>query len=155
MLEGLAGVALIVAENETEEALALAVAMREALETPGRTAALITPDAALARRVAAELARWGVEVENSAGRSLGDARGRGLRAARARRRARFHATPDRLADRTSVDRLGRSRDDFARAARALELGVLRALLPPRGSTTSEQRSRPPAPRRRSDTPIAR
>ena len=34
----------MVADNETEEGLALAIAMRETLETPGKTAALVTPD---------------------------------------------------------------------------------------------------------------
>jgi len=68
----LAGVAIVEAADETEEALALAIAMREALDTPGRTAALVTPDVAVARRVAAELARWGIEVEASAGRPLGE-----------------------------------------------------------------------------------
>src|SRR6185437_7548836 len=67
----LQGVTIIVADNENEEALALAIAMREALETPGKTAALVTPDPSIARRVSAELARWGVEVEDSAGRTLG------------------------------------------------------------------------------------
>ena len=67
----LQGVTIIVADNENEEALALAIAMRETLETPDKTAALITPDPSIARRVAAELARWGVEVEDSAGRTLG------------------------------------------------------------------------------------
>ncbi len=67
----LQGVAIVVADNEHEEALALAIAMRETLETPGKTAALITPDPAIARRVSAELARWGVEIEDSAGRTLG------------------------------------------------------------------------------------
>ena len=67
----LQGVTSIVADNETEEGLALAIAMREMLETPGKTAALITPDPSIARRVSAELARWGVEVEDSAGRTLG------------------------------------------------------------------------------------
>ena len=67
----LQGVAIIAADTENEEALALAIAMRETLETPGRTAALVTPDPSIARRVAAELARWGVEVEDSAGRTLG------------------------------------------------------------------------------------
>src|SRR3546814_1717512 len=41
------------------------------LETPGRTAALITPDRVLARRVAAELARYdGLGIDDSAGRPL-------------------------------------------------------------------------------------
>ena len=41
-----------------------------ALETPGATAALVTPDRALALRVAAELARWGIVAEDSAGEAL-------------------------------------------------------------------------------------
>jgi ATP-dependent helicase/nuclease subunit B len=52
------------------EALALALRMRAALETPGRTAALITRDRQLARRVAAELHRWAIEVDDSAGTPL-------------------------------------------------------------------------------------
>jgi ATP-dependent helicase/nuclease subunit B len=52
------------------EALALALRMRAALETPGRTAALVTPDRHLARRVAIELRRWGIEVDDSAGTPL-------------------------------------------------------------------------------------
>ncbi len=63
----LAGVALIEAADEREEALALAVALREVLETPGRTAALVTPDRDLARRVRGELLRWNVEVTDTAG----------------------------------------------------------------------------------------
>jgi ATP-dependent helicase/nuclease subunit B len=52
------------------EALALALRMRGALEVPGRTAALATRDRQLARRVAAELRRWGIEVDDSAGTPL-------------------------------------------------------------------------------------
>lgn len=59
------------APGPREEALAIALAMRETLEQPGRTAALITPDRMLARRVAAELARYGIEVDDSAGQPLG------------------------------------------------------------------------------------
>lgn len=68
--EALAGVSLIVAADEREEALALALAMRRALEEPQTTAALVTPDRALARRVRAELARWNVEVDDSGGEPL-------------------------------------------------------------------------------------
>ncbi len=50
-----------------EEAATIAVVLREALETPGRTAALVTPDRALARRVVAELKRWSVAVDDSGG----------------------------------------------------------------------------------------
>ena len=43
-----------------DEAEAIALILREAAETPGRTAALVTPDRALARRVAARLEAWGI-----------------------------------------------------------------------------------------------
>jgi ATP-dependent helicase/nuclease subunit B len=68
--EGLAGLSVIAARAEDEAAAAAALLLREALETPGRTAALITPDAVLARRVSARLARWGVVVDSSAGAPL-------------------------------------------------------------------------------------
>jgi ATP-dependent helicase/nuclease subunit B len=55
-----------------EEAEVIALAMRHALETPGRTAALVTADRGLARRVAAALTRWGIEVDDSAGRPLSE-----------------------------------------------------------------------------------
>ncbi len=50
-----------------EEAGAIALLLREALEVPGKTAALVTPDRDLARRVAAELRRWQVDIDDSAG----------------------------------------------------------------------------------------
>ena len=65
-------VSVIAAANAEEEALAIAVALREALETEGKTAALITPDRALARRVIAALERWQVAVDNSGGDGLAD-----------------------------------------------------------------------------------
>ena len=52
------------------EAQGVALALRGALETPGRTAALVTPDRKLARRVGAHCRRWGVEVDDTAGRPL-------------------------------------------------------------------------------------
>ena len=65
-------IAVIEAANAEEEALAIAVALREAMETPGKTAALVTPDRALARRVLAALARWNVPVDDSGGDALAD-----------------------------------------------------------------------------------
>ena len=55
-----------------EEAGVIAIVMRRTLETPGRTAALVTMDRALARRVAAELRRWEIAVDDSAGVPLGE-----------------------------------------------------------------------------------
>ena len=66
----LEGVSLVEAPDENLEALALALFMREALDTKDRTAALITPDRLAARRVCAELARFGIEVDDSGGAPL-------------------------------------------------------------------------------------
>jgi len=66
----LTGVRALELADPAEEAQTIAVALREALETPGRTAALVTPDRALARRVSAHLRRWGIEADDSAGRPL-------------------------------------------------------------------------------------
>ena len=59
--------ALIEAIDEEAEASAIAVAMRETLETPSATAMLVTPDRDLSRRVCAKLQRWNVAVDDSAG----------------------------------------------------------------------------------------
>ncbi|WP_129792502.1 double-strand break repair protein AddB [Sphingosinicella sp. CPCC 101087] len=66
----LGGVRALELADPAEEAQAIAVALREVLEEPGRTAALVTPDRALARRVSALLRRWGIEADDSAGRPL-------------------------------------------------------------------------------------
>jgi len=63
--------AMIEAAHAEEEALAIAVALREAVER-GETAALVTPDRALARRVGAALARWSIAAEDSAGQALAE-----------------------------------------------------------------------------------
>jgi ATP-dependent helicase/nuclease subunit B len=73
--EAFADVSLIEAANEREEAVAIAIALRLALDEPGAAggesrAALITPDRALARRVTAELARFGVIADDTAGSPL-------------------------------------------------------------------------------------
>ncbi len=68
--EALDGVTRIDCPSPREEAGVIALIMREALETEGKTCALVTPDRGLARRVATELERWGVDVDDSAGRPL-------------------------------------------------------------------------------------
>jgi ATP-dependent helicase/nuclease subunit B len=70
--KALASLAMIEAANPEEEALAIAVALREAVETQGKSAALVTPDRALARRVVAALERWKVPVDDSGGDALAD-----------------------------------------------------------------------------------
>jgi ATP-dependent helicase/nuclease subunit B len=65
--EGLAGISVVEAAHPGEEALAIALMLRETVETREKTAALVTPDRALARRVASELLRWNIAVDASAG----------------------------------------------------------------------------------------
>lgn len=67
-----AGVRRIDCPGPQQEALAIALMLREALEDDGRTAALITPDRRLARRVAAELRRWQIDIDDSGGTPLAD-----------------------------------------------------------------------------------
>jgi len=66
----LSGIRLAELPDPASEAQAIALALREALETAGKTAALITPDRQLAARVSALLARWGIEADDSAGKAL-------------------------------------------------------------------------------------
>ena len=61
---------LVVCRDPGEEARVIAMAFRRTLDTPGKTATLVTPDRTLARRVAAEMKRWGVTVDDSAGLPL-------------------------------------------------------------------------------------
>ncbi|MDY6923002.1 MAG: double-strand break repair protein AddB [Pseudomonadota bacterium] len=68
--QGLDGLSVITVRAEEDAAATLALMMRETLETPGRTCALVTPDLALGRRVAARLERWGVVADNSSGQPL-------------------------------------------------------------------------------------
>ena len=66
----LSGIRFAELPDPASEAQAIGLALREALETAGKTAALVTPDRQLALRVSALLARWGIEADDSAGKPL-------------------------------------------------------------------------------------
>ena len=66
----LAGVRLLESAHPGEEAQAIAVLIREALEVPEKRVALITPDRGLAGRVVAQLRRWGIDADDTAGQPL-------------------------------------------------------------------------------------
>lgn len=66
----LAGLQMIEAAHPDEEAHVIAIALREAVETPGRRAALVTADRLLATRVAAILRRWDIVADDSAGQPI-------------------------------------------------------------------------------------
>ena len=66
------GVTLVETANPEEEAQAIALKVREALEQPERRVAVVTPDRGLAARVVQHLRRWHIEADDSAGRPLGE-----------------------------------------------------------------------------------
>lgn len=70
LADGLDGIKIVEAETQLDEAKTIAIALRQALETPQKTAALVTPDRTLARMVAAQMQRFGVIVDDSAGKPL-------------------------------------------------------------------------------------
>lgn len=78
--EGLAGLNVLTAATEEEAAAIAALALREVLETPGKTAAFICPDRSLARRVTARLLRWNIAADSSAGQPLAGTRSASLAA---------------------------------------------------------------------------
>ena len=127
--DGARGLHLLQAPNRRQEALAIALLMREALEEPGKTCMLVTPDRTLARAVQAELSRWGVRVDDSAGRALIDTPpGAFLRMLMEAALEAF--TPVSLAGILNhpLACFRRERAACARAAADLELAVLRPLL---------------------------
>ncbi len=66
----LENVSFVEARDKNDEASIIALMMRQALEKPAGDMALVTPDRDLARRVKANLSRWHIEVDDSAGEPL-------------------------------------------------------------------------------------
>jgi len=130
----LADVTVIEAANADEEALAIAVALRETLEEEHTTAALATPDRALARRVIAALARWDIAVDDSGGDALVDTPAG--RFARLIAEAAFSGLPPvtlLALLKHPLFHLSQAADGYARAVAALERAVLRGPRPRPGS----------------------
>ena len=136
---GLEGLSVATTRNEGEAAAVCAVLLREVLETPGRTAALVTPDPALGRRVSAELSRWGLEVDSSAGAPLAQL-GAGVLLALAARSVAEPLSPVlwlALLKHPRV-RLGLSADALDRARGELEARGLRGPRPPDWTVLAER-----------------
>jgi ATP-dependent helicase/nuclease subunit B len=128
----LTGVRALELADPAEEAQAIAIALREALETPGRTAALMTPDRNLARRVSAHLRRWGVEADDSAGRPLSQlAPGTLLLALAAAGAEQFAPVPLLALLKHPLVMKGEGRPAWLDGVRALDL-ALRGPRPPAG-----------------------
>ncbi|MEM9733580.1 MAG: double-strand break repair protein AddB [Pseudomonadota bacterium] len=128
-----AGVKLVSAPGPGEEALAIALALRETLDEGNRTktCALVTPDRNLARRVAIEMRRFGVFIDDSAGQPLAN------RPAGTFVRLVLHVLcqrPDPVALtallKHPLARFGMDAKQARHAARLFELGVLRGAISP-------------------------
>ena len=74
MIGALAGLTLVEPRDEEREASVIALKMREVIETPNKTAMLVTPDRDLARRVATKMRRWNITVDDSAGAPFANTR---------------------------------------------------------------------------------
>lgn len=123
--DALDGIALLIARNENEEALAIAAAMRESLETAGTVSALVTPDRSLAERVAVELRRWNVAIDDSAGQVL-QRTAKGIFVRLAAEAALAKDIPALLAlARHPLARFDLSPRRCRRAANALEVAIMR------------------------------
>jgi ATP-dependent helicase/nuclease subunit B len=129
----LAGLQRIDCPGTEDEARLIALMMRETLETPARTAALVTPDRRLARRVAAELKRWHIEVDDSAGLPLAHT-GPGAFLNLTAELVSGNFTPVGLLSlgKHPLAALGRAPATLRREIRALEMAVLRGPRPEPG-----------------------
>ncbi|MCX2560512.1 double-strand break repair protein AddB [Acetobacter farinalis] len=121
------------AADQQEEAVAIAMILRNGVEVPGRRVALVTPDRALAARVATELARWGVLADDSAGASLLDTPGAVLlRLVAQMIESRFSPVSVLSVLKHPLVACGLSMGVCRASARLLERTVLRGPAPPPG-----------------------
>jgi ATP-dependent helicase/nuclease subunit B len=131
---GLTHLAVIEAANPEMEALAIAVAMREARHLD-KSAALVTPDRALARRVMAALGRWNLDFADSGGDGLMDTSAGIFARLTAEAAARQLEPPTLLALlKHPLCRLGGGRGAFRDTIETLELALLRGTRPQAGSS---------------------
>lgn len=130
---GMKDLAVVAAPNPEMEALAIAVAMREARHL-NKSAALVTPDRALARRVMAALTRWNLEFDDSGGDALMDTPSGVFARLTAEAAAKGLEPPTLLALlKHPLFRLGGTHGALKRAIEVLELALLRGTRPQAGS----------------------
>jgi ATP-dependent helicase/nuclease subunit B len=130
---GMTHLSVIEADNSEMEALAIAVAMREARHL-NKSAALVTPDRALARRVIAALGRWDLVFDDSGGDALMDTPA-GIFARLAAEAVSNELEPPTLLAllKHPLCRLGGAPGAFRNAVEVLELALLRGTRPQAGS----------------------
>ncbi len=130
--QGAEGLTLARFAGPAAEAGAIALMLREAVEEK-RSAALVTPDRDLARRVAVELGRWGLTAEDSAGETLDRTPpGAFLRLVAHVAAEGFAPAPLLAALKHPLAACGMAPPDFRRAVRRLERRLLRGPRPGNG-----------------------
>ncbi|WFU81247.1 double-strand break repair protein AddB [Bradyrhizobium sp. CIAT3101] len=130
---GMRNLAVVEAPNPEMEALAIAIAMREARHLD-KSAALVTPDRALARRVMAALTRWDLAFDDSGGDVLMETAAGVFARLAAEAATRGLEPPTLLAMlKHPLCRLGRPPGAWKTAIEGLELAVLRGTRPPSGT----------------------
>jgi double-strand break repair protein AddB len=122
----LTGMHLVETPTAHDEAEAISLILKSCIEVPGKTAALVTPDRVLARRVAARLKGFGLAIDDSAGVPVARTMpGAFLDLVLGAAETNF-APPALMALlKHPLTRLGREPGKIRRTARALERGVFR------------------------------
>jgi ATP-dependent helicase/nuclease subunit B len=130
---GMQNLAVVEAPNPEMEALAIAVAMREARHL-GKSAALVTPDRSLARRVSAALGRWSLAFDDSGGDALMETPAGIFARLAAEATTRGLEPPTLLALlKHPLLRLGGAHGALKHGIEVLELALLRGTRPQAGS----------------------
>ena len=132
--EAIEGITVVTAPNPRLEALAIAVAIREAVAGDARRVALLTPERELSRSVVAELDRWDIDAVDTAGLPLGETEaGRLMRIVADV--AAHQLAPVELAAILAhpLVRLGATAEEHRRLAETIEIAVLRGPRPRPGS----------------------
>ncbi|SNB65248.1 ATP-dependent helicase/nuclease subunit B [Arboricoccus pini] len=131
--KALEGMTLSVSGDLNGEAMELAIRIREALEIPDRKVALVTSNRHLARRVAAELSRWGIIADDSAGVPL-DQSPPGTFMLLAAHMVAESAAPIRLLSllKHPLAVAGQPKGELRRIVRAMERSILRGQRPASG-----------------------
>src|SRR5262245_1029249 len=126
METALAGLSLIEAETAQAEAEAIALILRESVERPGETAMLVTPDRALARRVAARLTAWQLHIDDLGGEPFAKTlSGSFLELVIAAPQAEFEPVALMTLLKHPLCRLGLSAEEMRKSREALELACFR------------------------------
>ncbi len=130
--EALAGVEILAARTVDEEARAIAIAVRDALEQ-GRTVGIVSPDQTLSRRIVEDLRRFDIDVDDAAGTPLFQSgAGRLARIALAAATSRLAPVDLMALLDNRATHLGLGRAQVAATARLLDVRVLRGERPGQG-----------------------